>query len=276
MRSGLDRDRLAERMTEMGLDRTSAAVYLELLRLSPSKASHVATALDINRSKAYRVLDDLQSRGFVSETLETPTRYRASDPDTVFDRLLGQERRRLDRVDRVREELLDTLEDLHDPPVVEPPGNTWRVVHGRMEIFERTVEMIERTTEELVGLSTTRWLPPGYSQTERLRNLLVEKARDGVDVRVIHRVDPEELAAHREILEVPNLEIRHVEPTGFCRFFIADRREILTWMVSDPSPRLAAEGDVAIWADTADYVEGQRMLYDWLWAEAEPIVLEDL
>src|SRR5438552_17646758 len=80
---------LCVRLAAVGLDPKDATLYVHLCVNGPTKASEAAAAAKLNRTEAYRALDNLIRRGFVTASLERPTLYEATPPEKVFDDALA-------------------------------------------------------------------------------------------------------------------------------------------------------------------------------------------
>ena len=57
------------------------------------------------------------------------------------------------------------------------------------------------------------------------------------------------------------------------RFVIVDERELVMWVVNDPSTRLLAEEDVAVWTTAPDFVATQSWLFERAWRAATPVTI---
>jgi len=87
-------------LTPFGFTPTESNAYGALLELGPSSGYAVARALSIARANAYQALDGLVAKGaavLLSE--ESPRRFRAVQPRTVFAGILATESRKLDQLE---------------------------------------------------------------------------------------------------------------------------------------------------------------------------------
>lgn len=88
-------------LTPFGYTPTESLAYQALLELGPSSGYAVARHLNVARANAYQALDGLVSKGAaVVVAPETPKRYRAIQPQTVFARVLAAQSQRLDDLER--------------------------------------------------------------------------------------------------------------------------------------------------------------------------------
>jgi sugar-specific transcriptional regulator TrmB len=93
-------------LTPFGFTPTESQAYGRLLELGPSSGYAVARALAIARANAYQALDGLVTKGAATlVAAETPRRYRAMPPQTLFARIVDAETHKLDVLERqVREQ----------------------------------------------------------------------------------------------------------------------------------------------------------------------------
>lgn len=264
---------IIDRLNVLGLDPDEAAVYVHLSIMGPSKASDVAAALKMHRTETYRTLQNLVQRGFATATLSRPAKFEAAAPERVFQDILAAQQARQESIQRAQSEISDALSSLRGGQGAPLTKNTFKVLQGRREIYAVAERMLREGRGEVKAVSTH---PGAFAMADMagLVDLAEQRAREGVRVRAVLRADP----AHRQRLlglqQEPGLQVRHVEEPRVVRFIVADDRELLVWVVSDPSTRLAAAQDVAIWTDAADFVGTQSALFESLWREAAR--LEDL
>jgi sugar-specific transcriptional regulator TrmB len=77
-------------LTQLGLTKLQAEVYLTLTKLGKATAKTVGTASSIDRANVYRVIVSLQKQGLVEKTITTPTLFKAIDIQDVIKMLLKQ------------------------------------------------------------------------------------------------------------------------------------------------------------------------------------------
>ena len=85
------KDDITEQLRVLGLSRDEAKLYLELLR-GPNTHLRLAQATGINRTKIYRLADDLEKRSLITRrTDDRGTFLVAADPSTLEITLVDQE-----------------------------------------------------------------------------------------------------------------------------------------------------------------------------------------
>lgn len=104
---------LAERLTDLGLSRNEADLYLALLASGEATASEVAKDAGIARPAVYGLLDALVAHGLVESFPVRPQRYRANGPRTALAALVEG---RKGRLEEARESVCEELEQLYSAP----------------------------------------------------------------------------------------------------------------------------------------------------------------
>lgn len=105
------RDNILEQFRELGLDRDEASIYLELLH-GPNTHLRLSVVTGINRTKVYRLIDNLEKRSLVARrTDDRGTFLVAADPATLEVALVTQEEK-IKQQRATFTQLLSTLESL--------------------------------------------------------------------------------------------------------------------------------------------------------------------
>src|ERR1700758_2489321 len=74
-------------LVKMGLTDKEAVVYLALLERGDSTVEEVSQASEINRSSVYPILDSLCDKKLVINSSKNPSRYEASSPELLFEKV---------------------------------------------------------------------------------------------------------------------------------------------------------------------------------------------
>ena len=84
--AGLVREEEATRAFEaLGLTGKESRAYLALLRNGVSTAQQVSALLSVQYPAVYRILQSLQTKGWIEVSQERPNRYRARAPPTYLE-----------------------------------------------------------------------------------------------------------------------------------------------------------------------------------------------
>lgn len=258
-------EEIVERLSEMGLQTIEARVYMHLLKAGPTKAGELARVLNAARGEVYRVLQGLVEREVITSSLSRPVMFKAVQPNELFEGLIAKERRRISRLEQAQQELGSTLERIRSSPVEALTAPTFRMLHGRHVVAEAVDGLIARASREVLVLDThpaasRLGVSLGLAATSR------ERIEDGVRFRVLlaDTAQTRDAVAQRG----PDERLRLAPAGAHGRLVIVDERVAIVGVVTDPSTRTGAEGDVVLWSDSIDFVRLQRALFDALWAQS--------
>lgn len=255
---------LVARLSAIGLEEKDALLYVQLCLLGPTKASDAASAAKLNRTEAYRALDNLIRRGFVTASLDRPTLYEATAPEKVFDDALAAHLARRATIESARNEAICTLDALRQNGGGTPLKSAYKLIQGRTAIYAAVEAMVRRATHSQ-KMASTYFAAPNATDTNTPYVTTLQRAREGLRMNLLVQDSPGLDKAIRELVEQPSVRVRTFEPGHPIRFTIVDDREILIWLVTDPAPGLTARDDVAMWTNAHDFVRMHMKLYEALW-----------
>lgn len=265
----METDDLTAELQALGLDPSHAQVYLQLLRTGPAKARTINEELEISRPTVYRLLDDLCEAGLASKGLSRPTVYEAAAPAHVFERRRGELEDQLAHLDRLEDDLLGSLEDLHG----QPRGGIdhhWDRIEGHDKIYE-TLGTVLRRAEESIWTASNHppWFRRDVPGIEQAWNTIEDRARAGTQARVLAGLSGEAARAFEAGLPKGPIACRwfHAEPT--VHFVVLDGSEVFSWVRTEPGDLGDGEEPVALWTNAPRIVDNQRLFFDRLWSTAD-------
>lgn len=262
-----DEGELVDRLAAIGLDEREARLYVHLLLTGPSRASDSAAASRLKRTETYRALEGLMRRGFVTAHLTRPVVYEAVAPGSVFANLLADHEVRRDEMEQLREHVAAIA---HQARVAEQAAeaarHSYKIIQGRRPILS-TAETMVRGARESIAYSTGLLTAGQLAQNRGLHAI----ARRGEEGRAVRLLLVETPGIERTLLAFsrhPHVEIRYAANAHAPRLMLADKRDAVAWLVSDPDPGVDGRGDVAMWTNAPEFVRGQDALFEALWAGA--------
>lgn len=260
-----------DRLRAIGLEEREARIYVHLCFRGPARASDTAAAVRLKRTETYRTLEALMKRGFVTAHLARPVVYEAVPPETVFTALIAHAEERRAEIERLRERVADVIAASRFAAEVDPARYGYRIIQGRRPIHA-AVETMLRAAEHGQSMVSTTLTAAQASMQNRAFQTTLRRAADGLPMRLLLRETSGMERATQPLLAHRNVRIRFFEPPHPVRFTLVDRKELMIWLVSDPSPTLDAREDVAMWTNAADFVRAQETLYEALWERGRDAV----
>jgi sugar-specific transcriptional regulator TrmB len=201
---------------------------VKLLQTGPSRASTLASLADLNRTKMYRVLDDLVEDRYASASVGRPTIYRAQEPERVFELLRKDLAARERTLERVEDDVLEPLRSLagEEHEVSDPD---WKLVEGYPRIYETLNRCLRDVEDEIVLVSnhaiTTNMVP----FVEEAWETAVDRAQEGVTFRAMLDLDRVQGDRVQEWSQAPNVHVRDVRIDDPLHFVLLDDQLNLTF-----------------------------------------------
>lgn len=258
---------LASNLQALGLDEEQAEVYITLLRAGPSKASDITPHFGWSRSKVYRILEDLNKKGAISKTLESPTVFHPASPEELF----SLRREELD----LKEQRFNVLEDsfFDDLKTIETKTQETQYEHySRVEGVQTILQVLQQLfteAEESIDVAGSHeTLTMAHPIVEDTWRVMLGKAAEDVRLRVL--AEFEELPTFRiqDASWRDNARFRRLDSDKRFLFALVDGEDLLHWIRAAPGPR--AE-DVAVMTNGPAVRDAYEVLFGRLWSEAEDI-----
>lgn len=132
----------------LGLTGKESRAYLALLHNGVSTAQQVSALLDVQYPAVYRILQSLQSKGWIEVSQERPNRYRARAP-----RIVAEEARQSRHDDlSAAADLVSELREPSAPHARETDGELW-IYKGAEGIGRKLREIVLSSTSQILSVS---------------------------------------------------------------------------------------------------------------------------
>ncbi|HWH09059.1 MAG TPA: helix-turn-helix domain-containing protein [Candidatus Thermoplasmatota archaeon] len=259
-------DRVKDNLELSGQD---AAFYVHLCVAGPAKVSDLAEALKVHRNEVYRAAERLVQRGLVQTTVERPARFVAIGPDQVFDAEIQQRLRAIERLRQSRKEVTTLVDQLHALAPA-PAKGVYKIIQGRQAIYHQRDQMVQAARESLDWVST--FAPSvAHAEISGTLDLMLRRVQEGVRLRALVPTTPHNRPALAPFLREPSAQVRHFDLDVPVRYLIADGRELLMFVVNDPSESLYAEDEVAVYSTASGFVHAQLQFLEQSWGASRPL-----
>ena len=206
-----DEEQLVQHLSEVGLSRNEARLYLAAYGRQPLRVAELAELAEVPRPKAYDGLRQLVDKGLVSEQPGRVARFEAVNPMLVVQRLRRQGV--LDRADRAEETsrlVADLFARYYDAPPGDDPFDYVELIRNSETAWARRDAITGGAEKEVVQ---ARKLPPpgvapragyevgvregvryralyegGFLAHARFRAKLAEREQRGEEIRFVPEV----------------------------------------------------------------------------------------
>ena len=156
-------------LQNLGLSIYESKAYLALISLGVGSAEVIAEMSRIPRTSAYKTLESLEKKGFVSSTEGRPRMYKPVDLKSVRERIISDVNELFDKLEFIQEFVTERGE----PQLV-------YTIYGHEKVIKKIAEIIDSTELELI-IST-----PKFSEIrkELMKNIEMAINR-GVNVIIV-------------------------------------------------------------------------------------------
>lgn len=174
MRTVVREEEATKALEALGLTGKEARAYLALLQNGVSTAQQVSAFLSVQYPAVYRILQSLQTKGWIEVSQERPNRYRARAP-----RIVAEEARQSRHDDlAAAAELVSELREPSSPRGRDTDGDLW-IYKGAESIGRKMREIVLSSTSQILCVC------PFPVATEILRLLFDALSRSRRVVRVV-------------------------------------------------------------------------------------------
>lgn len=159
-----------EQLQTFGLSTYAARTFVALVSLGHGTASEVSNTVSVPRTRVYDAVDELEQRGLVTVTENSPQQFWPISPETTGAKF---EREYTQHADVLR----DALDSLESNAASTEQRGVW-TVDGHEAISERIVQLLRTADEEVVFASADSLLDPTVIQS------LDEAQNGGVTIKL--------------------------------------------------------------------------------------------
>ncbi len=145
-------DEVKEALIGLGLPSYEVRLYLFIVSHVPMSSSAIAKELDFDRSKVYRVVDNLIQKGLISQTLANPKLCIITDPATAIDGLLREWEERVFNGKKNRMKVIDYIQSVSIHPILKEDDivNQISVLTSRYSVYYHIVSQLIRCTSNVI------------------------------------------------------------------------------------------------------------------------------
>ena len=267
---------MGEILKEVGLTEKEATVYIFLSQRGIQRSGEIAKGVKTHRAEVYRILKNLQDKGFVEATLESPTRFIPVPFATIIDSFVESKQQEADKIEKARQELLENWNALTKPRMELMPEK-FAVLEGRQKIYRKFLEMVNKTKSQLSAITTAQALVR-INQFGIVDAALTHPLKSRVAFKFITELTKENLATARHILNQAdsagiNLQGRTSELglKPYPQMVIRDEEEAVFFTKSQADLPLAEQDKTCLWTDSKSLVQAFQQLFNESWRNSSDL-----
>jgi len=258
-------------LRDFRLTETESEVYIFLVKSGIQKARDISSSLKMHKAQVYRILKDLEKRGMVEQTLESPSRFTAISFEKLLDVIIRGKREEANSLEDMKDDLMVYLRSI----VVDEPSTLTEkvmVLEGRSNVYSKILELLEETEKEFLLLTTELGVIRG--DLAGLFEAAITKATEKQNVygRILTPVTNNNFKIIQQIVDKAsmnkvNVEWRHVNLVSklFPRFIIKDEEEVLSFISPKEDLSIDNKEDTGLWTNSKAFVYAQKAFFEELW-----------
>jgi sugar-specific transcriptional regulator TrmB/pimeloyl-ACP methyl ester carboxylesterase len=254
-------------LLDYGLTSKEADIYIFLAKNVILTGGEISKRTKIARSLVYRILKNLQTKGLVEPTLESPTRFVAVPFDKALDLIIKSKKQEALKVEREKQDLLADWKTISKTePAVE--YERFVIIEGNKKIHLKMLQMLKDAKKHFSGTLTISGLARAeqFGVFDAAYN---HSLKNRLKFQFVTDVNEENLEAFKlfkpKLKTELDLRARSsiTEITLLPRMVTKDREEVLFFI--RPEEGTSRQGDVCVYTNCASLVETFDGIFQNLW-----------
>ncbi len=198
--AGKEEDPLAADLKAFGLEDMEAQTYVRLARLGKARASSLSSALKINRTTMYRILERLKQAGIVESSMSRPVSFIAVEPKRALQLLIDRRRDELKTAEGKYSSVLEQFTKFYIPTEeAAAVGAKFSILQGSEEVHRAVMRLAKGADKRMSMITSVRDL--GKMYYSGAYEAIAGAAARGVAIEIV-----------TEVTDLPALEIvKHYE-----------------------------------------------------------------
>ena len=131
-------------LSEFGLTDKEIEIYIYLAKHGLLTGGEISKQTKTHRALVYRILKNLQKKGVVKATLESPTRFSSISFEKILDESIRIKQKEARSLEKAKESLLSDWEKISSNRI-QPDVGTFFVIKGNRKIYAKISQMIKET-----------------------------------------------------------------------------------------------------------------------------------
>lgn len=265
-------------LRDFGLTRKEADVYVFLAKYEISTGGEIAKHTKIARSLVYRILKNLQAKGLVETTLDSPIRFVAVPFEKALDLIIKTKQEEVLLIEKTRRDLIENWRTTSE---IRPKSETekFMIIEGNKNIYPRISQMMKEAKQSFYGI-----LPiPSLVRAEQFGvfdSVFKHPAKSTTNFWIITEITNEELKATKLLKPKLDKEIylkaRKLSSsfTPLPRVAIRDEKEIVFFTRPSSDISRKKKDEVCIYTNCESLIQTYTNIFQEMWENSTD--LEDM
>jgi sugar-specific transcriptional regulator TrmB len=262
----LGEDIIKKVLRNSGLTNKETEIYVFLAKYDALKATEIAKLLKKDRAQVFRILQNLQTKGFVEATLDFPTQYIIVPFENILESIVKAKREEVVFIEKAKEDLLNYMKKKRRS---ETSLEKFVVIKGSKRIYAKITQMIRNTKHQLSAAVTVSVLMRA-DRFDVFDAVFNHPRRSQLQYRFLTELSKQNLKAVNMILKrTPktdfNFKVRKPD-LGlklFPRMITRDNEEVLFF--TTPESNETGKDEVCLWTNSKSLVQTFTAVFEDLW-----------
>jgi len=256
-------------LREFGLTSKEADIYIFLAKYEVLTGGEIAKQTKTDRSVVYRVLKNLQAKGLVEPTLESPTRFVAIPFEKALDLIIKTRQEEALLVERAKKDLLEDWRVISKAKP-ETQYEKFVVIEGSKKIYSKILNMIKETKNQFSGILPISTLVRAeqFGVFDAVHN---HPLKSRIKFQLLTDVNNKNIEAVKllkpKLKAELGLKVRdpESEATLFPRFVIRDKEEAMIFIRPEGEKATRKQGDVCVYTNCESLVQTFNGIFQNVW-----------
>ena len=138
----------------IGLTKNESTIYLALLKIGTSKSGDILHTSGLNSGKIYEILDSLNKKGLVSESIVNKVRHFTAAPPKQLLEYLEQKKANINQEETLIKKEIPELEKLRETTLKEPLATTYLGLRGLKTATDEALDSLKKG-DEILAMGVT-------------------------------------------------------------------------------------------------------------------------
>lgn len=249
-----------------GLTEKESIIYISLAKNEPLEGAEIAKLTKKDKAQVFRIIKNLQAKGFVESTLDYPARYTVTPFENILETVVKSKQEEITSIEKAKGQLVHYLKKKNQ---IEPSLEKFVIIKGNRKIYSRISKIFKETKNQLSVAMTFRT----FVTADRLGvfdSAFKAPRRAQSKYRFLTEVTKENLNFFKALLDrMPKsmFSFKATNPdlafTLFPRMIARDNEEIL-FFTSAPSVEKSKD-EVGLWTNSKSLVQAFSTVFEDLW-----------
>ena len=250
----------------LGLEKTEALVYVELLQTGPATVGTVSKKLGIDRGSVYRTLTRLKNLGVASTTFSNPVVCRAAKPKEAVQEIIQRKKDEIVAMQKISARIIKNLEQV-TRPIDYSEDSSFTIIQGRPSVYSWIGKLISQVTDQVYLVTTIEDVLMMYHTAipEKIKSCI----KKGGKIRLLTDRTSDTLSSI--IKEFGVAETRIGELPSKSRIVVERGKQLMMSPSAGDSKNMSDVVNVAFVTNSSEMIKGMYSFCGHLWEKSEPL-----